>query len=51
LLSVLLLARHTDAVQYKVTIVFSAIAAIFIFFAVRRIARDEALVRSLDRLR
>ena len=51
LLSVLLLARHAEAMQYNVAIVFPAIAAIFTFLAMRRIARDEALVRSLDRLR
>ncbi|MDR2814010.1 MAG: DUF4293 domain-containing protein [Prevotellaceae bacterium] len=51
LLSVFLLSRHAEAVQYKVTIVFPAIVAVFTFLAMRRIARDEALVRSLDRLR
>jgi hypothetical protein len=51
LLSVFLLAQHSNAMLYKVSIVFPAIAAIFTFLAMRRIARDEALVRSLDRLR
>ncbi|MDR0712052.1 MAG: DUF4293 domain-containing protein [Prevotellaceae bacterium] len=51
LLTVFLLARQASAVQYSVAIIFPAIAAIFTFMAMRRIARDEALVRSLDRLR
>jgi uncharacterized membrane protein YqjE len=51
LLTVFLLAKQADAVQYKIAIVFPAIAAIFTFLAMRRISRDEALVRSLDRLR
>ncbi|MDR3366409.1 MAG: DUF4293 domain-containing protein [Prevotellaceae bacterium] len=51
LLSVFLLARHADAVQCKVTVVFPAVAAVLTLMAMRRVARDEALVRSLDRLR
>ncbi|MDR1023432.1 MAG: DUF4293 domain-containing protein [Prevotellaceae bacterium] len=51
LLDVFLLVRQASAVQYHVAAVFPAIAAIFTFWAIRRIARDEALVRSLDRLR
>ncbi|MDR0415592.1 MAG: DUF4293 domain-containing protein [Prevotellaceae bacterium] len=51
LLYVFLFGRQVGAVHYSVTIVFPAIAAIFTFLAMRGVARDEALVRSLDRLR
>lgn len=51
LLSLFLLAQHAGAVQYRVAIVFPALAAILTFLAMRGIARDEALVRSLNRLR
>jgi hypothetical protein len=51
LLSVFLLAQQATAIQHKIAIVFPAIAAVLTFLAMRSIARDEALVRSLDRLR
>jgi uncharacterized membrane protein YqjE len=51
LLSVFLLAQHANAIQHKIAIAFPAIAAVLTFLAMRGIARDEALVRSLNRLR
>ncbi len=38
-------------VSYKLFFVFPLVAAILVFLALRGIARDEALIRSLDRLR
>jgi hypothetical protein len=38
-------------VSYKIFFVFPLVSAILVFIALRAIARDEALVRSLDRLR
>jgi len=38
-------------VSYKLFFVFPTVCAILAFLALRAIARDEALVRSLDRLR
>lgn len=38
-------------VSYTIFFVFPFVAAILVFLALRAIARDEALVRSLDRLR
>ena len=37
--------------SYKLFFVFPLVSAILVFLALRAIARDEALVRSLDRLR
>lgn len=37
--------------SYGITFVFPVVSAILVFLALRAIARDEALVRSLDRLR
>ncbi|MGL4955953.1 MAG: DUF4293 domain-containing protein [Bacteroidales bacterium] len=37
--------------DYKITIVFPIIAAICSFLALRFIARDEAMIRSLNRIR
>jgi len=37
--------------SYSLIFVFPIISAIFIYMAIRRIAKDEALVRSMDRLR
>lgn len=39
------------SIQYGLVFIFPLIAAILTFLALRAIARDEALVRSLDRLR
>ncbi|RPH32792.1 MAG: DUF4293 family protein [Bacteroidales bacterium] len=36
---------------FSVIFIFPLISAIFIYLAIRRIAKDEALVRSMDRLR
>lgn len=38
-------------VSYKLFFVFPLVSAILVFLAMRAIARDEALVRSMDRLR
>ena len=38
-------------VAYKIPIVFPVIAAILDFLAIRAIGKDEALIRSLDRIR
>ena len=46
-----LLSKSADVARLNVTIVIPVIAAILIFLALRSIAKDEALVRSLDRLR
>jgi hypothetical protein len=45
------LSKLFDAVQLKAAMVIPAIAAILTFLALRGIAKDEALVRSLERLR
>jgi len=37
--------------SYEIVFIFPVISAILVFLALRAIARDEALVRSLDRLR
>ncbi|MFA5648077.1 MAG: DUF4293 domain-containing protein [Bacteroidales bacterium] len=37
--------------SYNIVFIFPLVAAILIFLALRAIARDEALVKSLDRLR
>jgi hypothetical protein len=39
------------SVSYKLFFIFPLVAAILVFLALRAIARDEALIRSLDRLR
>ena len=46
-----LLSELADITRLNVTVVIPTIAAILIFLALRGIARDEALVRSLERLR
>jgi hypothetical protein len=51
LLYAFLFAKQADAVQLNIAIVLPAVAAVFTFLAIRKISRDEALVRSLDRLR
>ncbi|MDG5800223.1 DUF4293 domain-containing protein [Marinilabiliaceae bacterium ANBcel2] len=38
-------------IAYNITLVLPLIAAIFVFLAIRAIGKDEALVRSLDRIR
>lgn len=38
-------------VSYNVLIVFPVVSAILVYLALRAIAKDEALVRSLNRLR
>ncbi|MDR1225808.1 MAG: DUF4293 domain-containing protein [Prevotellaceae bacterium] len=40
-----------EVCSYQITLVFPLVAAILIFLALRAITKDEALVRSLDRLR
>ena len=37
--------------NFSIIDVFPLVAAFFTFMAIRRIARDEAVVRSMDRLR
>ena len=45
-------AGFTDAkVAFKVPVVFPVVAAILDFLAIRAIGKDEALVRSLNRIR
>lgn len=39
------------SVSYKLFFIFPLVAAILVFLALRGVARDEALIRSLDRLR
>jgi peptidoglycan/LPS O-acetylase OafA/YrhL len=51
LLYAFLLAKQAGGVQLNIAIVLPAAAAVFTFLAMRSISRDEALVRSLDRLR
>jgi hypothetical protein len=51
LLYAFLLAKQVGVVQLNIAIVLPAAAAVFTFLAMRKISRDEALVRSLDRLR
>ena len=48
---VYLLSQIATAMQLSVTLVAPLLAAILTFLALRGIAKDEALVRSLDRLR
>jgi len=48
---VYVLSKLTDITRLSVAMVIPVIAAILIFLALRSIARDEALVRSLERLR
>jgi hypothetical protein len=38
-------------VAFKVTVVFPVVAAILDFLAIRALGKDEALVRSLNRIR
>lgn len=45
------LSKSADATQLSVTMLIPAVAAILTFLALRGVAKDEALVRSLDRLR
>lgn len=40
-----------EAISYSIVFIFPLAAAILIYLALRAIGRDEALVRSLDRLR
>jgi len=45
-------AGFTDAkVAFKVSVVFPIVAAILDFLAIRAIGKDEALIRSLNRIR
>ena len=46
-----LLSKSADVARLNAVVVFPVIAAILIFLALRSIAKDEALVRSLERLR
>jgi len=41
----------TPTVEYKITILFPVIAAIFNYMAFRNIRKDELLVRAVDRIR
>lgn len=41
---------HANA-SYSIIFIFPLVSAILVFLALRAIARDEALIRSLDRLR
>ena len=45
------LSQSADATQLKATMVIPIVAAILTFLALRGIAKDEALIRSLERLR
>jgi hypothetical protein len=42
---------QAEAVSYKIFDIFPAIAAILNYLAIRAIGKDEALVRSVDRIR
>lgn len=41
----------TPSVEYKITIIFPLIAAVFNYMAFRNIRKDELLVRAVDRIR
>jgi len=38
-------------VSYKITVIFPVVAAILTYLAIRAIGKDEALIRSMDRIR
>jgi len=38
-------------VSYKITVIFPVVAAILTYLAIRSIGKDEALIRSMDRIR
>lgn len=38
-------------VSYKITVIFPFVAAILTYLAIRAIGKDEALIRSMDRIR
>ena len=38
-------------VSYKITVIFPVIAAFLTYLAIRAIGKDEALIRSMDRIR
>ena len=42
---------EVDLVNYKIALVFPFVAAILNYLAIRAIGKDEALVRSIDRIR
>jgi hypothetical protein len=38
-------------VSYKITVVFPFVSAVLTYLAIRAIGKDEALIRSMDRIR
>ncbi len=38
-------------VSYEITVIFPFVAAVLTYFAIRAIGKDEALIRSMDRIR
>jgi len=43
--------EQTPSIEYKITLVFPLIAAVFNYMAFRNIRKDELLVRAVDRIR
>jgi len=45
-------SRQLDGVvSYKITVIFPFVAAVITYLAIRAIGKDEALIRSMDRIR
>jgi len=43
--------EQTPSIEYKITLIFPLIAAVFNYMAFRNIRKDELLVRAVDRIR